>query len=158
QLELLLVAGGDTLDHVGQVGAGRAGARAGALGVGEAHLQGLVLLGHDHVVGHRQRQGALGALDGDQPRRDGGRDALRQGNRILGYSRHVLFNPYATMQRTSPPWPMARAWRSVITPWGVETITVPMPPSTFGSSSLPRYTRRPGRLTRSRRSITGLPS
>ena len=44
----------------------------------------------------------------------------------------------ATMHRTSPPWPMARACLSVITPFGVETMTVPMPPCTFGSSSLPR--------------------
>ena len=32
------------------------------------------------------------------------------------------------MHRTSPPWPIERAWRSVMTPFGVETITVPMPP------------------------------
>ena len=45
---------------------------------------------------------------------------------------------YATMHRTSPPCPIERACLSVITPFGVETITVPMPPRTFGSSSLPR--------------------
>ena len=44
----------------------------------------------------------------------------------------------ATMHRTSPPWPIACAALSVITPLGVDTITVPMPPSTRGISSLPR--------------------
>ena len=43
-----------------------------------------------------------------------------------------------TTHRTSPPWPIARACASVITPLGVDTITVPMPPRTFGSWSLPR--------------------
>ena len=45
---------------------------------------------------------------------------------------------YATIQSTSPPWPIERACLSVMTPFGVETITVPMPPRTFGNSSLPR--------------------
>src|ERR1700736_3756655 len=33
---------------------------------------------------------------------------------------------YATMHRTSPPCPIERACLSVITPFGVDTITVPM--------------------------------
>src|ERR1700743_1888217 len=58
---------------------------------------------------------------------------------------------------TSPPTPVARALRSVITPFGVDTMATPRPFMTCGISLRPRYTRRPGFDTRSRRSITGRP-
>src|SRR3569623_1561027 len=44
---------------------------------------------------------------------------------------------YATTHRTSPPTPLARAWRSVITPLEVETIATPKPFMTRGRSSAP---------------------
>jgi len=63
-----------------------------------------------------------------------------------------------TMHRTSPPWPAARAWRSLITPWDVDTMATPRPFWMLGMSSLPLYRRRPGRLARCSFSITGMPS
>ena len=48
--------------------------------------------------------------------------------------------------------------RSVMMPWEVEMMDTPRPLRTLGSSSLPRYWRRPERETRFRVSMTGLPS
>src|SRR5262245_29993699 len=45
---------------------------------------------------------------------------------------------------TSPPTPILRACRSVRTPWDVDRIAIPRPPSTRGTSALDLYTRRPG--------------
>ena len=56
---------------------------------------------------------------------------------------------YHTLQSTSPPTPAFLAARPVITPRDVVRMLVPRPPSTVGTSSTPRYTRRPGRLIRS---------
>jgi len=47
------------------------------------------------------------------------------------------FRYQATMQSTSPPTPVARALRSVITPCDVDTIAMPRPFITRGISSLP---------------------
>ena len=43
---------------------------------------------------------------------------------------------------------MSRASRSVINPWFVDKIAIPMPPRTRGTPSAFEYTRRPGRDTR----------
>ena len=53
-------------------------------------------------------------------------------------------NNYQTNARTSPPTPSCLACLSVMIPWFVDTIAIPSPPSTFGISSLPAYTRKPG--------------
>ena len=57
---------------------------------------------------------------------------------IIAYSRHVclgLFR-YATIHSTSPPIPVARALRSVITTLGVEIMAIPKPFITLGRSRL----------------------
>src|SRR5205085_916263 len=54
---------------------------------------------------------------------------------------------------TSPPTPALRASWPVMTPRDVETMEVPMPPSTFWMSPAPAYVRRPGRETRLRPEI-----
>ena len=107
------------------------------LALGHGDLQHLVLLGHGDAVADRQRQRALGAFHGHGVPGDRRGDALRELDRELCDSRHVLL-PQATTQSTSPPCPERRASRSVMTPFGVETMATPRPPSTFGSSSLAR--------------------
>src|SRR6185503_6980537 len=70
---------------------------------------------------------------------------------------HHTLLAYQTLQSTSPPPPALRAARPVITPRDVVRMLVPRPPSTVGTSSAPRYTRRPGRLMRCRPVITFSP-
>src|SRR6185437_13419763 len=53
-----------------------------------------------------------------------------------------------TSHNISPPTPVLRAWRPVITPRGVVRMLIPRPPSTRGISVWPTYTRHPGRETR----------
>ena len=48
----------------------------------------------------------------------------------------MMLSAYQTNARTSPPTPSSLACLSVITPWLVEMIATPKPPSTFGISSL----------------------
>ena len=48
------------------------------------------------------------------------------------------------MHMTSPPWPIACAALSVITPLGVDTIAVPMPPSTLRNIVLAAIDAQPG--------------
>ena len=48
----------------------------------------------------------------------------------------LLPSNQATMQSTSPPTPVARALRSVITPCDVDTMAMPSPFMTRGMSSL----------------------
>src|SRR5260370_16928891 len=81
------------------------------------------------------RDGAERALDRNLAGSDVDVHALGQGNRKFCDARHGL--PQATMQRTSPPTPSARALRSVITPREVERIATPRPFSTRGMSSRP---------------------
>src|SRR6185503_12247942 len=73
-------------------------------------------------------------------------DALRNRDWLLADSGHVR---YQILQRTSPPTPAFTAARPVITPREVVRMLVPSPASTSGTSALPKYTRRPGRLMRS---------
>src|SRR5690606_41853759 len=65
--------------------------------------------------------------------------------------------PYHTLQRISPPTPVFTASRPVSTPREVVRMAVPSPPSTTGTLARPKYTRRPGRLTRSSPEITRSP-
>src|SRR5699024_5173028 len=51
---------------------------------------------------------------------------------------------YQTNANTSPPTFSFLASLSVKTPWFVEMIATPKPPSTFGRSCVLAYTRRPG--------------
>ena len=54
------------------------------------------------------------------------------------------FSDYHTKANTSPPTPNLRASLSVTTPWFVDIIAVPSPPSTFGRFSWFAYIRSPG--------------
>ena len=65
--------------------------------------------------------------------------------------------PYHTLQSTSPPTPALAASRPLMTPREVVRMLVPSPPSTRGTSSRPKYTRRPGRLMRSMPEMTRSP-
>src|SRR5258706_1626489 len=67
----------------------------------------------------------------------------------------LIVNAYHNWHSTSPPTCSLRAVLPVITPRGVVKMLIPRPPSTFGTSLLPTYTRQPGRETRSMREITG---
>src|SRR5207253_7759964 len=60
----------------------------------------------------------------------------------------LVTSNYQMLQSTSPPTPALTAARPVITPRDVVRMLVPSPASTSGTSCLPKYTRRPGRLTR----------
>ena len=51
--------------------------------------------------------------------------------------RDIVSFLYTTMQSTSPPMPVSRALRSVITPREVETMATPSPFMTCGMSSRP---------------------
>ena len=62
---------------------------------------------------------------------------------------------YQTLHRISPPTPSWRARCPVMTPLGVERMAIPIPESTQGISCFWVYTRRPGRLTRSKPVMTG---
>src|SRR4029078_4477174 len=78
--------------------------------------------------------------------------------RDIVFSRASRPDPHHhTLQRTSPPTPAFRAARPVLPPREVVWMFVPSPPSTAGTSSTPRYTRRPGRLIRSIPEITRSP-
>ena len=139
QLELALVALGDAGDHVGQVRARGAGTDAGtARRRCSCTCSVLSFSATDTPLASGRLSEPLAPLIVTTSARNGGGHALRQANRILGYSRHICLNLRPRCRALRRPGPMARAWRSVITPCGVETITVPMPPSTLGSSSLPR--------------------
>src|SRR3990172_6581162 len=90
------------------------------------------------------------------------RDTLYDFNRFTSYTRHVSsplrsIGYYQIYARTSPPTFCLRACESVMTPFDVETMATPMPPITRGRASIPRYCLIPGRLTRRRPMMTGLP-
>src|SRR6266481_3769332 len=63
-------------------------------------------------------------------------------------------SPYQISHNNSPPRPCLRAWRPVMTPFGVVRMLIPSPPSTRGISVRRTYTRQPGRDTRARFEIT----
>ncbi|GAM93764.1 30S ribosomal protein S8 [Listeria monocytogenes] len=64
---------------------------------------------------------------------------------------------YQTYASTSPPTCLARASLSVKTPWEVDTIAIPRPLSTLGTSVDFAYTRKPGLLIRFKPVITRSP-
>src|SRR5690606_4830739 len=92
QLELALKAVGHTLDHVGQDGADGAGHRDQGRLIGREH-GGAVLDGDLHAGRLGQGQGALRALGADAGFLDVQFDALRQGDRLLGYAGHGRRTP-----------------------------------------------------------------
>ena len=71
-------------------------------------------------------------LDAHELGLDGDVDARGHRDRLLSDSAHAL--TYQTYATTSPPTPARRASWPVMTPREVETIAVPIPPSTFGIS------------------------
>src|SRR5690606_27083008 len=99
------------------------------------------------------RQGPLGALDAELPVLDRRGDPARDRHRLLADAAHQN-----TSASTSPPTFWARASASESTPLGVETMVMPRPLRTVGSSLLPEYTRRPGLETRATCLIAGSPS
>src|SRR6266508_4018724 len=124
------------------------------------------------VVGTRDRELVADARDGDVVRRvvleralralddhvaalDGHVDAGRDGDGLLADAGH---GRYQTWQRTSPPTLRSRASRSVMRPWLVDRMAMPMPPSTRGTLSAFVYTRRPGLDTRRNPEIVRLRS
>src|SRR3984957_3136173 len=143
QLELALIATRDALDHVGQMRA--RGPRAHARLV-VAHIfdgEPLVLLLDRYARAEHDRERAARAFDGHGAGRHADAHARWQIDDSIGNSGHVsvshsVGSHQATMHSTSPPWPIAWAALSVMTPLGVETMTVPMPPSTRGNSCLRR--------------------
>ena len=96
------------------------------------------LLLDDHVGMELLGQGTLGALDRYQvPLRDGNFHTGGDGNGHSANSTHVKYPPYQTNAKTSPPTWAARAALSVMTPLDVETMAIPRPRRTRGSSSAP---------------------
>src|SRR3712207_4271593 len=87
-----------------------------------------VLLLDDDVADLAPRELPAGSIDPHDLGLDLNLDAVGHGDRLLADTAHQT---YAT---TSPPTPSWRAWWPVMTPLDVVMITVPMPPSTFGSS------------------------
>ena len=75
---------------------------------------------------------ALGALHRDLAALELERDALGHRHRLLADTRHRA--SYQTTASSSPPRLAVRASRSVISPFGVETIAMPRPFLTRGSS------------------------
>ena len=136
-LQNLRVARGDADDHVGDQGTREAVEFLGlALVIGAVDVQlAAVLLDRDRV-GDGVRELALGAFDLDGLTRDGDIDAGRDRNRLTSDSRHGFsVSSYQTKARTSPPTLRLRACLSVSSPWDVEMIATPRPPSTRGSPS-----------------------
>src|SRR5665213_1143936 len=134
QRQLLLEADRYALDHVGDERAQRAVHRVVQRAAGVAHQRvAFALDGQRLVVVARQR--AQRSLDGDFAGRQRHFDLGGQRNGMMADSRHAMLR-YAMMQRTSPPTPVARALRSVITPCDVDTMAMPRPFITRGMSSL----------------------
>src|SRR6185437_3399246 len=130
-LQTLLVARRDTLDHVGHERAREPVQRTVFAAVGRTrHEQLLAVLLDLDVARDALRQFAFGTVDADLARLDRDRDATRHRDWLPADSRHR--SAHQTCARTSPPTPSARASWPVITPCEVETIAVPMPPRTFG--------------------------
>src|SRR5687767_9459965 len=154
--EALLEALGDAGHHAGDERAHRSRHRVGVVRVAERlELDRLALFFDADVRIGWPGDGTERAFYRNGAASDVDFHALGQRNWVFGDSGH---DAYATMQRTSPPTPSARALRSVMTPREVDRIATPSPFITRGISSRPRYTRSPGLETRSRRSITGRPA
>src|SRR4051794_30209649 len=113
-LELLLVALGDTDDHVVDERAGEAVAgTALALVVGTGHGEDTVLLGHGDRGDHGVAQRALGALDRHQRAVDRDVDTRGHDDGHSSDARHVsslLFGSRATRRRRGLPHPRPSGW------------------------------------------------
>ena len=147
--QLLLEAFGNAYDHVVDQAAGQAVQCTVVLVVVRTSDEDFVALHRDvHVRMEFAGKGCLSALYGNNVAVNLDFNAGRNGNRHSTNSRHCLYLPYQTNARTSPPTFSSRAFLSVMTPLDVETMAIPRPRSTFGSSCAPAYTRRPGFDTR----------
>src|SRR3954465_15758627 len=80
-------------------------------------------------------------------------DTLGHGDRLSTNTRHG--SSYQTTASSSPPRLALRASRSVMSPRGVETMAMPSPFFTRGSSRHFTYRRRPGVETRRSSRMTG---
>src|SRR5690606_4288634 len=154
ELELPLEAVRDPRDHVLDQRSGRPGHRVrDPVLRADTDLDRAVGLRHLDLGPQGHRQGAFRALHGHRAVRHLDGDSLREGDRTFRYSRHRTLSfvsgrgdfshvprvcaHHETLHSTSPPCPSARAWRSVMTPRDVDTIAIPSPPCTFGSSAAP---------------------
>ena len=140
ELELLLVALVDANDHVVDERTGKAVECLGLTGiVRTGNDEFLAFLSDGHHGVELVGEFALGALRGDFVTFDGNGNSGRNRNGLFADTRHskLLSFPYQMYAITSPPTPALRASRSAMTPLEVDTIAVPRPPRTRGSSSLP---------------------
>ncbi len=144
-VEILLEAGGDAGDRIGNQRAGKPVQRALIIG-GALGRQDAILLFEGDAGRHRHVELALGALHFHFVGLDVDFHARRHRNDFVSNSRHVscfLRKPnskaewlggkpnYQTSHIISPPMPAFRAACPVIKPCGVETIEMPMPPTTW---------------------------
>ena len=131
-LQALLEAVGDALDHVGHQRASEAVQRSVLTtvgGPGDQHL--LADLFDADVAVDALRQLALGAVDGHALGLDGDGHARGHRDGLSADSGHRVLapaHPYQTRATTSPPTPCWRASWPVMTPLEVEMIAVPIPP------------------------------
>src|SRR5574337_332847 len=136
QRELLLEAPGHSGHHVGDQRADRSVHRPDLLADRLEDERVAFLLDRD-LGAEAPRHGAKRPLDGDLASGERHLDLRRQLDRVVADARHGCAPAQATMQSTSPPTPLARALRSVITPCDVDTMAMPSPFMTRGMSSLP---------------------
>src|SRR3990167_8760279 len=95
---------------------------------------------------------SLLALDAELVSRGFNFYTLRNDDRQLSNSRHIN---YQTLHKSSPPTFSVLALRSVMSPFEVDKIAIPSPPSTRGTRFDVTYWRRPGFDTRTTDSIAG---
>src|SRR5215218_7658051 len=107
-----------------------------ALVVGTTHEQLVALAGDGDVDGRVVLERPLRTLHRDVVAVERHVDAARDHDWLLADSRHRVLR-YQTWHRTSPPTRRWRASRSVMSPWLVERMAMPMPPSTRGTSCEP---------------------
>src|SRR5262249_6329353 len=105
-----------------------------ALVVGPRHNELIVFTPDRDGLGRCVLEGAVRALHRDPTAFEGDLDPRRNGDRLLTDARHDDLR-YQTWHRTSPPTWRSRASRSVIRPWFVVRMAIPMPPSTRGTLS-----------------------
>ena len=82
------------------------------------------------VAGNALGELATGPVHAHELGLDRDRHGLGDGDGLAADARH---GGYQTSATTSPPTPALRASWPVITPWDVDRMAVPMPPSTFGT-------------------------
>ena len=133
-LEALLEALGDALDHVRDQRARQAVQRAVLAAVGRPRdARRRLLLRDRHAQRDVLRELAERPVDLHAA---GRRRPITPAGTRLAVFRFGSCRRYQTKQMTSPPTPFASAVRLVITPLEVDRIAMPMPPSTRGRRSL----------------------